>query len=374
MTNKRILYLDLLRAFAVLMMVQGHTIHTFLAEEYRTFDSVFYTVWHMMRGYTAPVFMFTAGVVFTYLFYLKKLPFAENPRVKKGIKRFALLLITGYLLRYPTYKIFSLAHVSHERWLIFFSVDALHLIGFGLLTIIGLAYVAQKFKVSPYLLFGLVSGLIFIFAPIARGIEWTAFLPLPIAAYFSYDVGSLFPLVPWIGYVLCGAMLGYYISNNKAVVRSKEFGIRLLVIGSMLLFISIFFGQLEYRIFHETNLGGSSLSLVMQRVSVVLLLNSFLSFIALGLNKVPFLIVLIGRNTLSIYVVHLILLYGCAWFPGVYKYFAQSLPLMPTLGAVIVMITLMTLMVVFLDKAQIYKRFRFVYLKVGRYLRFAGNA
>ena len=52
MTNKRILYLDLLRAFAVLMMVQGHTIHTFLAEEYRTFDSMFYTIWHIMRGYT----------------------------------------------------------------------------------------------------------------------------------------------------------------------------------------------------------------------------------------------------------------------------------------------------------------------------------
>jgi uncharacterized membrane protein len=82
--NNRIIFLDILRAFAVLMMVQGHTIDSLLADEYRTFDSVIYSVWHTMRGFTAPIFMFTAGVVFTYLLKLNNLPFKENPRVIKG--------------------------------------------------------------------------------------------------------------------------------------------------------------------------------------------------------------------------------------------------------------------------------------------------
>ncbi|MCK5085941.1 MAG: DUF1624 domain-containing protein, partial [Melioribacteraceae bacterium] len=58
-SNNRIQYLDLMRAFAVIMMLQGHTIHVLLADEYRTFDSLIYSIWHSLRGFTAPVFMFT---------------------------------------------------------------------------------------------------------------------------------------------------------------------------------------------------------------------------------------------------------------------------------------------------------------------------
>ena len=75
-----------MRAFAVLQMVQGHTINVLLAEQYRNTDYIFYAVWNFMRGMTAPIFMFTAGTVFTYLFRCVQKPFNENPRVKKGIK------------------------------------------------------------------------------------------------------------------------------------------------------------------------------------------------------------------------------------------------------------------------------------------------
>ena len=64
---KRILYIDILRAFAVIMMIQGHTVDTFLAEEYRTTESTVYSIWYTLRGFTAPIFMFAAGLVFTYL-------------------------------------------------------------------------------------------------------------------------------------------------------------------------------------------------------------------------------------------------------------------------------------------------------------------
>lgn len=104
--RKRIIFLDLMRAFAVLMMVQGHTVDAFLSNEFRTFDSVAYYIWNTMRGFTAPVFMFSSGVVFTYLLRLYKEPFFKNPRVKKGLIRFITLVTIGYLLRYPTYTFF----------------------------------------------------------------------------------------------------------------------------------------------------------------------------------------------------------------------------------------------------------------------------
>ena len=41
--RKRIIYIDIMRAFAVIMMIQGHTVDTFLGEEYRTMDSGCYS-------------------------------------------------------------------------------------------------------------------------------------------------------------------------------------------------------------------------------------------------------------------------------------------------------------------------------------------
>ncbi|MBT8387337.1 MAG: DUF1624 domain-containing protein, partial [Ignavibacteria bacterium] len=74
----RIIFIDLIRAFAVLQMVQGHTINVLLAEGSRNPELPFYTVWYFMRGMTAPIFMFTAGTVFTYLFCSVKQPFNNN--------------------------------------------------------------------------------------------------------------------------------------------------------------------------------------------------------------------------------------------------------------------------------------------------------
>ncbi|MDH7605331.1 MAG: heparan-alpha-glucosaminide N-acetyltransferase domain-containing protein, partial [Melioribacter sp.] len=69
---KRVIFIDMMRAFAVLMMVQGHTIDTFLSNEYRTTESILYNIWFTIRGFTAPIFMFSSGTVFTYLLRLHK--------------------------------------------------------------------------------------------------------------------------------------------------------------------------------------------------------------------------------------------------------------------------------------------------------------
>src|SRR5512147_2950401 len=126
--KNRIIFIDLMRAFAVLQMVQGHTTDVLLSNSYRSTDFPVYTAWLFMRGMTAPIFMFSAGVVFTYLFRLIKEPFENNPRVKKGYKRVLLLLALGYILRYPTATVVDFSQVTPEQWQTFITVDVLHCI------------------------------------------------------------------------------------------------------------------------------------------------------------------------------------------------------------------------------------------------------
>jgi len=102
LVSNRIIFLDILRAFAVIAMIQGHTIDILLQQSYRGKDSFIYYLWNFNRGLTAPIFLFTAGCVFTFVFKNKNLLFKDNPRVKKGFVRGLILILIGYLIKFPT--------------------------------------------------------------------------------------------------------------------------------------------------------------------------------------------------------------------------------------------------------------------------------
>jgi fucose 4-O-acetylase-like acetyltransferase len=86
------------------------------------------------------------------------------------------------------------------------------------------------------------------------------------------------------------------------------------------------------------------------RVGVVLLLNSIISFVSQKIESIPKIIILVGRNTLLIYVMHLMILFGSAWNPGLSLLFAGSLNVTVTIIVAILMIILMLLMVHLLSK------------------------
>lgn len=356
---KRIIFLDLMRALAVLMMVEGHTVDTFLADQFRDYSSAAYNIWLTIRGFTAPIFMFTSGVVFTYLLRLQKVPFKENPRVYKGVKRFVTLVLIGYLLRFPTYKIFDYSEVTKEQWLSFFAVDALHLIGFGLLFIIGLTFLAEKFKVNDSLI--LAAGAFFFFTIylITEKIDWINILPAPLAAYFYDKSGSLFPLFPWSGYVIAGGFLGYYLANNPEAFTKKSFSLKLFAAGFVLFLTSFVFHFIEDLFYGNKQFWTDQFALIFYRLGTVILLNAGMSFIAARIKNIPDFVKQIGRNTLVIYAVHVVILYGSAWFPGFYKYFAKSFNFIESLCAALVMILLMAWMVRIIQKFKEYQKKKF---------------
>ena len=313
----RIIFIDLMRAFAVIQMVQGHTVDTLLAPEFRSDQYPVYFIWNFMRGMTAPIFMFTAGTVFTYLFRLVDEPFKNNPRVKKGFFRFLLLVFIGYLLRYPTYTIFDFSNVTQDRLNIFFAVDVLQLIGFGLLFVMIAAYLSEKLKLGDTLAFSALALFFFFATPFFSRINWIIILPQAVAGYFYPGTGSLFPLFPWAGYVVLGGVLGSYLAKNPLVFKTTRFSFHLALFGFALIFVSevsVFItGKYFGYYFEPTSYTPDTIIL---RVGFVLVLNSLVSFISQKIESIPKIFVLVGRNTLLIYVIHLMILYGSAWNPG----------------------------------------------------------
>lgn len=351
--KNRVIFLDLIRTLAVINMVQGHTIDVLLGEQFRDYNNFFYGIWHFNRGLTAPIFLFTAGAVFTYLLKLNKLPFVGNPRVKKGFKRVALLLFLGYILRFPSWNIFNLAEATETQWKIFFAVDVLQMIGAGLAFILILVWLAEKTKINEYYQFSFAAALVVSLYPIFNKINWIEFMHPFFAGYFYTATGANFPFFPWVSYILCGAVLGLYLAKNPNIFYSYVFSFSLFIVGVLFIGAAILGNQIEILILGKSFLWTTSPNLVILRVGIVLLINALFTVLAMRINRIPEIIILLGRNTLIIYVVHLLILYGSPFNPGVYSVAGRSLSPALTILSALTMVSLMVGMVIALNKFNV---------------------
>lgn len=323
-----------MRAWAILMMLQGHFIDGLLDVAFRDNTNTTYSIWKYFRGITAPVFFTVSGFIFTYL--LIKVPQKgwQNPRVLKGIKRGLQLLFIGYLLRS---NLFGL--LNGEIYDAFFLVDVLHCIGLSLLGIIGVYLLAQKTNKAllSTLLLG-VTLLLFLFEPIYG--KWTfEFLPQALANFLTRANGSVFTFIPWFGYATFGAFLSVLFTRYKNHKFLYEYAILLsLLTGIVLIFFSskLFLGL--------TDLTGVTLfeAIAMNNYLFIRLGDVFLVFAVFmlfrGLMTHPTLLK-IGQSTLSIYIIHFIILYGSFTGLGLYKFFHHQLsPMLAISGAIVFMI------------------------------------
>ena len=106
------------------------------------------------------------------------------------------------------------------------------------------------------------------------------------------------------------------------------------------------------------------ISTVVLRTGYVIAVGGIFSLFALNLESIPNIVKLAGRHTLLIYVVHLVILYGSAWIPGLYNDYGQTLNIFETLLAVIVMFGLMFAMVWGVEKIKRFRRKKLADLKV----------
>jgi hypothetical protein len=322
------------------MMIQGHTVHSLLDVSYSNSEFLLYKIWIFFRAFTAPIFIFSSGLVFSFLLFQKPIDFKINPRIGKGIRRGIVLIIIGYLLRYPTIKLFNLAKVSNSQWLTFFTVDALHLIGFGLIMIVILAIVSEKIKMPKVPLFLISSIIVLLLTPLITPIEWGASSNIFFVSYISYKYGSIFPLFPYLQYIFLGAVFGILILNRASVFNNNIQKLSVLIFSVVLIFASTLSG-----VFANSLL----------RIGVVLLFFIIFDLISLKLNKLPKILLSLGKNSLWIYIIHLVIVYGSPTSVGLYQIVGKVLSAKSTIAITILMLILMTIISLGIDKFRLTK-------------------
>ncbi len=330
----RLFFIDAMRAWAILMMLQGHFIDGLLDPIFRDSTNMAYKTWLYFRGITAPVFFTVSGFIFTYLLLRAPENGLANPRVKKGIKRGLQLLLIGYALRLNLFGLFK-----GQLYGGFFLVDVLHCIGLSILAIVGLYVLTAQRKRFWFPTLLLATTLVlFLFEPLYK--QWSFnFLPAGLANYFTRANGSVFTIIPWLGYTTLGAAISllFYRFRNFKYLYPVAIGSSLLLGYGLITQSSAFFLYLGrtwdlslFTLIQTNNYLFIRLGDVLVVFAVFMLLRRFL-------NQRT--ILRIGANTLSIYVIHFIILYGSFTGLGLYKFFHHELsPWVAISGALLFMI------------------------------------
>ena len=301
------------------MMLQGHFISALLAEKFKVSSNTYYTIWEYFRGITAPTFFTITGFVFMFLLLKQGQLGWDNPRIKKGIERGVKLVIWGYLLRLSIGLFVGYTHESY------YYSDVLHIIGISLIILCVLYATLYKHgpKIFNYTLLS-ITLISFLLERYYHAVE-IPLLPVIIANFFTKAYGSVFALFPWFGYVSMGGFLAsLFLKYKDRAYFYDRLPITLAVIGLMLLFLStpllLTLGTVTgIELF--TVSGG--FNYLFTRLGDVFLLFSIFVYARKILNHSVF--IKIGSVTLSIYIIHHIVLYGSWFHTGLTRWFYHSL-------------------------------------------------
>jgi len=156
--------------------------------------------------------------------------------------------------------------------------------------------------------------------------------PLWIAAYLNAENGSWFPLFPWSAYILCGVLFGFFFLKAKSYRDEVAMVLKYAAIGSGSAVLALLALRLPFEFYPPHDYWKSDPSIFLVRLSVV-------SIVAAGIflseryipapSRIPS---IMGRESLFVYIVHLLIVYGSVMGPGLSYYIGPTLSLVQTLA------------------------------------------
>jgi uncharacterized membrane protein len=293
--SNRELYIDAFRGLMALVMVQGHVFDTLVRADIRAQD--LYQLQQIFHGSTAPGFLFASGFVAG----LPRSPLSLKASLRRA-RRLLFVLGVGYALNLPFLSLWkTMNEATHSQLAAGLACNALHVIAVTQLGVLLLQWLVGRYWVTVA---GVLALAIMFAAPWVWSAQLSAKVPLAIGAYLDQLAApSQFPIFPFSSFVLAGTVAGAALGRQEARVRWRRavrWGLGLIATGTVV--------AIAYRGRADFWLTSPGYTLI--RLGGLLLLLRAVD--ALSLRRVPGLrtLALFGHETLLVYVLHLIFLFG----------------------------------------------------------------
>lgn len=320
---RRYHFVDLLKAYAVLMMVQGHLVEALLNPADK--GTSLYQFLHFLRGLTAPAFLMGAGFGLFFSFVRK----SEKPTgllIRQKIQRVLPIVAIGYFLHLPylsAAKIFFT--LTGDDWQRFLQCDILQTIGFTVLILqIVFTIIRHRAAITAAALLLIIPVL-----ALTPAMKHFSGLPLVLNQIVSGARGSPFPVFPFSAYLLAGVALG-----GLFLILAEKFNN--LVAGAGLITAGIVLATAANLI--------SDPFLFYVRTGLLTVLCGMLVLLGNEANATKAFFINIGKESLLVYVVHIMIVYGSVLNKGLVYYFGGRLNAVPAAILAIALIVAMVLL------------------------------
>lgn len=312
-------FLDVYRGIVVLLMIQGHIVRELL--EGAAQGTELFRMHELFHGITGAGFLFGAGITFGISAQVRWDEYLTfTPALWKRLKKIVLLLGIAYALHLPFLSLSkTLTDATAEDWASLWSFDVLQCIGFGLLILQILVFVIRKeqwFTISLALLTLVAAGSAPVVWREGRG------LPAFLSSALTGTGGSFYPLIPNAAFLFAGAFVSYEFLRSVRRGTEEQFIRRLAIAGVGLPIAALILEALPIQVYQSSDYWSTSPGFLLIKLGGISLLMSG----AWHLGRAGFVrrhpriqswLVILGVESLFVYVVHLILLYGSVLNPNV---------------------------------------------------------
>jgi fucose 4-O-acetylase-like acetyltransferase len=276
-----------------LAMVQGHVCDLLLSEEVRR--TALYELQLLFHGSTAPGFLFASGFVAG----LPRAPLSPRAALRRA-RRLLFVLAVGYWLHLPYFSLGKTLTASPAEKAALFACHALQLIALVQLFVLALQLVfPRRWTVVT----GALAALVTAAGPVVWASGVSAALPEEVAPYLDERTGSTFPFFPYAAFVLAGTVAGTALGRQAAGHRHR----REAAVAVVLLVLGL---GLSWALRGKVDFWKISPGYVLLRLAFLLFLLRAVEAAASRSLPGTRALALLGRETLLVYVLHLLWLYG----------------------------------------------------------------
>lgn len=302
---KRLPFLDWMRGLALVMMIECHAFNSFARTDLRQTGA--YLLSQFVGGMAGPLFLFMLGMTFAFL--MDRLEQHELSGVRRWmacLRRAGYILAIALLIRIVDW----ITTWPLGKWTAILRVDILNSMGLALALFSAAAFLRGSWRIRVTLLAAVAIAAV---SPLVAGLNWDS-APRLLYDYLSPGSGSdHFPFFPCASYVGFGIVAGAAVrlTDFSRMDRLMQWG---ALLGGTLILTGEYAANLPYAIYPLSDFWSNSPTLIFIRVgiSLVLLAGSYL-WTSYGTRWSW--MQSIGRNSLLVYWVQGVLIYGPATRP-----------------------------------------------------------
>jgi len=221
-------------------MIEVHVFNAFLMPELK--QAGWFGVLTFVNGLVAPAFLFVSGFAFE-ISSGSKLDDMRKFKLSfwKKLWRYFSIILIGYALHLPFYSLSKIINrATPAQFQDFFVVDVLQCIGAGLLVLFALRLIIRSDKIYHYSVIALAI-LVMVLSPFFWKTDFSTHIHPIIANYFNRLNDSLFPVFPWINFILAGAIFAKYFLGSVRKEKEEKFINGTAITGMILLLSGHFF-------------------------------------------------------------------------------------------------------------------------------------